>query len=695
MESGLMIRLTGKLLTLPRALAALCLLLGVVYSGFAATNDHTDPEFSEMAASRFTASDDDTFYIHHEITSGNAMGLFAYTNGFLGNNFYTRAASLEFPNGSGQEHLVRGGLWIGGLYSEDGSFANAETLVTTSTIDGYSGGESDTESEFVPSPIGFIRRSTVFSDPFWTPAAESEQDLICQFKDDHNRGGPLHKPLHIRVVQSIYQFSFEPFDAIIFIDYSIINDDPLNPIFDLYVGLYKEFASGWKGGHEEWPPSGWFSRKDIGYYPDSLRLEVERHYNLDEGNCPSWIGCALLGTRPDSILTKNVSFNWWEWDPNGSFEDTPITDPERYDKLSNGDSDNTASVEAPNSDPVTLLSVGPLGSEPFTGPDGLEHQVLWPGDTVSVVFAFVGGAPAPSEDPPRNAEEDIRFNTSWAQTYFDLGGDIPLPPPSPQLYVETSHGALDLWWDGSPEEFVDPKSKEKDFEGYRVLISEVGKSEGYNTVGEYDIIDTLSYNTGLDAITADEPLVIGEGDDAVTYQYHQQIHDVRDGFKYWIAVTSFDTGANDIEPLESGLSQNRVYTIPGAKREETPEKKVIVFPNPYHGDAAWDEALDRDRYLWFAGLPTHCRLRIYNLAGDLIREINFDGDTYGATDVRGIYDPTDTWNPSREVPVMSGGIAAWDLTTREDQAAASGLYIFSVEDLDSGEVERGKFLIIK
>jgi hypothetical protein len=40
-------------------------------------------------------------------------------------------------------------------------------------------------------------------------------------------------------------------------------------------------------------------------------------------------------------------------------------------------------------------------------------------------------------------------------------------------------------------------------------------------------------------------------------------------------------------------------------------------------------------------------------------------------------------------------MAAWDLTTRQDQAVASGLYIFSVEDHDTGEIERGEFLILK
>jgi hypothetical protein len=40
-------------------------------------------------------------------------------------------------------------------------------------------------------------------------------------------------------------------------------------------------------------------------------------------------------------------------------------------------------------------------------------------------------------------------------------------------------------------------------------------------------------------------------------------------------------------------------------------------------------------------------------------------------------------------------MAAWDLTTRKDQAIASGLYIFSVEDAATGEVERGTFVILK
>jgi hypothetical protein len=75
--------------------------------------------------------------------------------------------------------------------------------------------------------------------------------------------------------------------------------------------------------------------------------------------------------------------------------------------------------------------------------------------------------------------------------------------------------------------------------------------------------------------------------------------------------------------------------------------------------------------------------------------IDFDGSNYHATEIRGIFDPTDPRNPESDLPQLSGGMVAWDLITRSDQGVASGLYLFSVEDLASGETQVGKFLVIK
>ncbi|MEZ4765492.1 MAG: hypothetical protein R3C26_20620 [Calditrichia bacterium] len=45
--------------------------------------------------------------------------------------------------------------------------------------------------------------------------------------------------------------------------------------------------------------------------------------------------------------------------------------------------------------------------------------------------------------------------------------------------------------------------------------------------------------------------------------------------------------------------------------------------------------------------------------------------------------------------VFCRGEHAWDLVTEADQAIATGLYLFTVKDLDGGDVYRGKFVIIK
>ena len=41
---------------------------------------------------------------------------------------------------------------------------------------------------------------------------------------------------------------------------------------------------------------------------------------------------------------------------------------------------------------------------------------------------------------------------------------------------------------------------------------------------------------------------------------------------------------------------------------------------------------------------------------------------------------------------FAGGEHAWDLITKFDQAIATGLYLFSVKDSDSGDTQTGKIL---
>ena len=111
-----------------------------------------------------------------------------------------------------------------------------------------------------------------------------------------------------------------------------------------------------------------------------------------------------------------------------------------------------------------------------------------------------------------------------------------------------------------------------------------------------------------------------------------------------------------------------------------------VYPNPYRGQASWDGNSSRGKMIWFRNLPNQAEIRIFSLAGDLVDIIQHDQD-YTGQDIQNI--------DSKKNPKMAGGEHAWDMITMYDQATASGLYLFTVEDQVSGKIKEGKFLLIK
>src|SRR5262249_42472268 len=186
------------------------------------------------------------------------------------------------------------------------------------------------------------------------------------------------------------------------------------------------------------------------------------------------------------------------------------------------------SLQPQSGDPVELLAVGP-----FTQ--------INPGDSVSVDFALVGGE---GLDDPTEIQEHARF----AQRAFDRGYKIPTPPPSPRFKVVSRNQALDLYWDKSPESVADSTGPVPlDFEGYRVYLSEDrGRVERRQAlVAQLDVAtpphDTTGFNTGFAAV-AHDTLIDGQH-----YDYRLTVPALKNGFKYYAAVTSYDLGNVEIE----------------------------------------------------------------------------------------------------------------------------------------------------
>jgi hypothetical protein len=608
-----------------------------------------------LACALPAAADDFISAPDAKYTDVNQVGLMINNNGFLGTNLPSAGGepssddpSFEYPLGTDLERIVRGGIWIGAVDVDN------DTFVSTSTIDGYAG--SAVVSEYKDGPP-IEERSSLRNSSVYDPNAVSEQDLVCFFVDTDSTFGTNHHPLKIRVDLQVYGWSFEPVNQFVILSYTIQNVGRTR-LQNLYVGMYGELIACSKAITRPFP-GGCFDRKHIEYHEDQ-RLVGCHYYNFEQTVIPGWGGYALLGSSPDSIQGKTVTFDWWEWNPTSAAREL---DPIRYQKLSSGIVDSTITDTGPPSvDPVELLAVGP-------------YRFLDPGDTLNVVFAFVGG----------KTIEDLQFRSAWAQRTYDSKYQIPEPPPSPRIWVDPGPNSLRLFWDASPETVPDPVLPDSlDFEGYRVYLSR--DNVDFTLVGEYDLVDTIGFNTGLRTVRSDTLI------DGNEYNYGLEIPSLKDGFPYYVAVTSFDRGdrTSGVPSLESGISQNRISVIPGPEPKARDDAAgVIVFPNPYRGESAWDGRYPRERLIYFANLPKRCTIRIFTLAGDLVDSIEFDSETYHAADNAVLNDP------NFQPPVLSGGLAAWDLLTREDQSIASGLYIFSVENRNTGKVEVGKFLVIR
>jgi hypothetical protein len=112
----------------------------------------------------------------------------------------------------------------------------------------------------------------------------------------------------------------------------------------------------------------------------------------------------------------------------------------------------------------------------------------------------------------------------------------------------------------------------------------------------------------------------------------------------------------------------RMLSKPGVARTDTTHKlNVKVVPNPYVVFNAWEKSSEQ-RYVRFTHLPNECTIRIYTVAGDLVKVIKHTDTKALPLDQAG----TETWDFTNESPGSTG-------TAVSGQLVASGVYIYHVE----------------
>ncbi len=321
-----------------------------------------------------------------------------------------------------------------------------------------------------------------------------------------------------------------------------------------------------------------------------------------------------------------------------------------------------------------------------TGVDGKESLVHWIGSTAPP-------PPAWNNDPKLKPEVRARV----------------LPPAGDKKVT--------LQWDNGSEIIPDPLSGAFRFEGYRIWkaanwkrpIGETAPSPDlWMLLGDFayhpiDSLGTKSPNylkntrvwggdttyvvcdTSLvpeDTTTYLVPRSSGGFDTTTVYQYPIgrytfEDRNVINGMVYFYSITPYSKWYDRlagiwIEIQTQPASTEDIAIIPRADAQDK-LGAITVVPNPYEGNASWDlTPSDIDptgTKIGFFGLPK-CKsmLRIFSLAGDLIREIEHDGSSGDGT----------VW---------------WNMVTRNGQDVTSGVYFFSVES-DWGTYV-GKFVIIR
>lgn len=644
--------------------------------------------------------------------------------------------SMAYPRNTGIEHLFEAGVWIGAQ-------VNGQPKVSTSAFDASSGYTTG-GSGFEFSPITDIKeRSKLTRSSNYSSKAVSHQDFVMQFTDSFvvvpGTTIPISghtNPLKAIVQLETYTWNYSYADFFVVCNYTITNASS------------DRWDSVWMGNWSDLVVRNVNITRDAGStFFSRGRNGIERNLNalyayLGDNRGGDYDFTQSLGSvqflgmdyrntffnpnKPELFTNKGfpapkVHFNFWQYNGLTPPWVQPANDLDRYNRMeSDVDSVAMYSNLGPSggqpSNWIQLISAGPLVS-------------VNPGESFQYTVAYVcakqlapevnGYVVNSSNEDRKELQEHLKRTRS---TYLgedinengilDAGEDLnnngvldryilPEPPITPRMKAIASDHAIDVYWDAESEESLDPISRTKDFEGYRLYISRIGEDlslaidlDSSNMIGQWDIPDAQGLNNGFNAIKTATSMHFE--DDTTSYRYHYRIDHLQNGWQYLVSVSAFDQGNADlvIPPLQSSFSENQRRVFPGTPSNDFTEKEIKqhvgVYPNPYNTTAAWDGNTSRTHKLYFTHLPEQCDITIYTSSGDVLTVMHHNAKTYNGDDIRWFSNFSDP----KEV-VSSGGEHAWDLLSDSKTQVTPGIYMFSVRDTKSGFTDTGNFVIIK
>lgn len=551
-------------------------------------------------------------------------------------NLYPGLIDCEYPPGSGIDYLDWSGPWFGARKP------SGKIAVSVTEAGGIASDLFPTEAKW--DTIWVVNKGDTADIPYWPGyTAVSDQDFVCRYNDyqirnPYNREGQPHTPLFIDVIQKTYSWTNPPLDNVVLWTYHVIPQR--EQLTDFYFALQFRGAVG--------PPNASPADDDRSlYFPETHTMVYTDTPGGEDGRIDGGIGFQVIPPR------SNMSGEELKW--NYLWGDGDMSD--RWDEelyrtfMTPGNIMNNQQVPGPT---TSWGSVGPYDVNPE--------------DTLTFRLAEILAADLDSIQETATTIDRLKDELIATGRFRR-----PIAPPVPPMEIGTRSKMVRISWnpteENNPELYEDPNrgdslTVDQPFEGYRVYKSMESPNGPWTLLAEYDIAGNwYGENTGLQYSYTDRGLL-----DNVEYYYTVTAFSKRDTILNWPSV-------------ESSLRRNVRQVVPGP---ETPETvgDVAVVPNPYRGDIpyqsyqpAWEESppgrpwMEQDRKVQFINLPESCTITIYTAAGDFIANLDHQN--------------------------ADKGYENWNLTSYANQAIASGVYIYVVEDTKNGATQTGKFVVIK
>lgn len=178
-----------------------------------------------------------------------------------------------------------------------------------------------------------------------------------------------------------------------------------------------------------------------------------------------------------------------------------------------------------------------------------------------------------------------------AQIIYNANYNFPKPPDKPTVTAVPEDGRVTLYWDRVAENSVDPTSKQKDFEGYKIykgtdpdltdaltITDGTGQKVFYEPVFQADLDNDISgyfvASPELYDLTNGAPFYLGDNTGIQNFYIDD---DVINGRTYYYALVAYDRGdvTKDVFPSEN----TRFISKDALGRVSTDINTAAVIPN--------------------------------------------------------------------------------------------------------------------